>query len=402
MDADEPFKKDSLRKWAVLLVASLLIFFVYMMQYQIASLAFLIIPQFNIDTVQLANLMLIPMLLAAALGIPLGFLADRFSVKLVVGVDLIVSVFGAYLRVGASDYATALCSMLLLGFAPAALNSNVIKLLGAWFETKTSVAIGIYYAFSGLGASAAMLSASLIANTREAFLASAIGLTVILIAWWILVPENKGIRGEAGRHSINSALTEPRSSWKYFAQAAKVQAVWIIALITGLGLASKTAYLGFLPTALSETVGPEQSNILASFVTYGGIVGCAMGPAICLKRKHPKAILVAFAIAAACLISASSFLLDNPSWILLFVVGMSTSVTAPIVEAIPAALPSLHGCVGSAGGIIGTVSLMMSYALPIIITAISESNMQMLVILTGACFLLTVPLIALLPKPETT
>lgn len=454
----------SLRRWAVLAIASALIFVVYLMQYQVSALAYLLMPRFWLDAVDLSNLMFAPMMLAAVAGIPLGALADRFGVRRVVGTCLVVSVAGAGLRVFADSYAVLLVASLLVGFAPAALNATVIRLLGAWFGSRTSFAIGVYYACSGLGASAAMLTSAVVADATVAFGVAAAALLVVLVLWWCAVKDapladaksladadgaagagdvgnagegGTGNAGEGGvgaggageggagercseesaqadarisghadadaaadrgvRASENVALGGSDSMHRYLGVAARERAVWWIAVITGLGLAAKTAYLGFMPQALTAAVSAQEANVLASFVTYGGVAGCAFGPLICARRTHPKAFVVGCAFVSAALMALTAFMLENPSALLLFAAGMASSITAPIVEAIPCALPSLRSCVGSAGGIIGTTSLAMSYVIPVAIAAASGESYAMMVALTGACFLCAIPFLLLLP-----
>lgn len=445
----------SLRRWAVLAIASALIFVVYLMQYQVSALAYLLMPRFWLDAVDLSNLMFAPMMLAAVAGIPLGALADRFGVRRVVGTCLVVSVAGAGLRVFADSYAVLLVASLLVGFAPAALNATVIRLLGAWFGSRTSFAIGVYYACSGLGASAAMLTSAVVADATVAFGVAAAALLVVLVLWWCAVKDapladadsagdagnageggagsaGAGSAGEGGigeggagercseesaqadarisrhadadaaadrgvRANENVALGGSDSMHRYLGVAARERAVWWIAIITGLGLAAKTAYLGFMPQALTAAVSAQEANVLASFVTYGGVAGCAFGPLICARRTHPKAFVVGCAFVSAALMALTAFMLETPSALLLFAAGMASSITAPIVEAIPCALPSLRSCVGSAGGIIGTTSLAMSYVIPVAIAAASGESYAMMVALTGACFLCAVPFLLLLP-----
>lgn len=457
----------SLRRWAVLAIASALIFVVYLMQYQVSALAYLLMPRFWLDAVDLSNLMFAPMMLAAVAGIPLGALADRFGVRRVVGTCLVVSVAGAGLRVFAGSYAVLLVASLLVGFAPAALNATVIRLLGAWFGSRTSFAIGVYYACSGLGASAAMLTSAVVADVTVAFGVAAAALLVVLALWWCAVKDaplagakplagadgvggaggagaddagdignaGEGVVGAAGAGGIGEggagercseesaqadarisghadadatadrgvranesvALSGSDSMHRYLGVAARERAVWWIAVITGLGLAAKTAYLGFMPQALTAAVSAQEANVLASFVTYGGVAGCAFGPLICARRTHPKAFVVGCAFVSAALMALTAFMLETPSALLLFAAGMASSITAPIVEAIPCALPSLRSCVGSAGGIIGTTSLAMSYVIPVAIAAASGESYAIMVALTGACFLCAVPFLLLLP-----
>ena len=96
---------------------------------------------------------------------------------------------------------------------------------------------------------------------------------------------------------------------------------------------------------------------------------------------------------SAALVFATSLLIQHPSPVLFFAAGAFSSVTAPIVEEIPCTLADLRGCVGSAGGIIGSVSLAMSFFIPLGITMLAAGDYVVIVSLTGLCFLVAVPIL---------
>ena len=90
--------------------------------------------------------------------------------------------------------------------------------------------------------------------------------------------------------------------------------------------------------------------------------------------------------------------LSSPSAVVLFAVGALSSMTAPLVEAVPCRLPELRGVVGSAGGIIGSASLVATYAIPLIIVSLVGSNYTIQMIAVAVCFALGIPAILRLPS----
>lgn len=374
------------RRWAVLAAASLLIFTAYLMQYQVSALAFLIVPRYSLDAVSLSNLMFAPMALAALIGVPLGAAADRLGSKRVVGACVLVALGGALLRVASSDYATLLVSMLLIGFAPAAMNANLMRLLGAWFQGKASFALGVYYACSGLGAFAALSTAAAIGTAEAAFGGSAALLALACAVWF----------GAVRDAPVGYEAPAPENMRASVGVSARCAVVWLVALITGLSLAAKTAYLSFLPQVLGASLDAAQANAMASFVSVGGIVGCALGPFMWGAFKHVKPPMVALTAVTGLLMALSATVLE-PSAVLFFAIGVLASVMGPLVEAIPCHVPQLRGCVGSAGGIIGSVSLAATYFIPLVISAISQGSYVLIAVLMAACFAAAVPLIAALP-----
>lgn len=388
LDQDNSESFSNPRRWGVLVAASILIFVVYLMQYQISALALLISPELDLDSIELSNLMFIPMLVAAAIGFPLGALADKFGARIVVGLCLFVSLLGAIMRIFAADYSVMLIACMLLGFAPAALNANVMRIFGVWFGPKTNFAIGIYYASSGLGASVAMLASASFGLPATAFGFSAALLAIAVAAWWAIVKDAPpGVSAHIGEHATTKNIFIAARSW----------CVWCVALITGFGLAAKSAYLSFLPQAVGAVASIQEANELAAFVAYGGIAGCALGPLVCNRFRRTRVFVVIVAVVGSAIMIVSGFLIFRPQAVLFFLAGALSSVTAPIVEAVPTTLASLRGSIGSAGGIIGTVSLLMSYVLPLVITALAAGAPAEMVVLSGACFACTIPFLLFLP-----
>ena len=359
-----------IRKWLVLATASILIFGAYLMQYQVSALAFLLIPQYSLSAVELSNLILIPMALAAVIGIPLGAAADRFGTRKVVGACIAVALVGAILRVVATSYATLLAAMLLIGFAPAAMNSNLMRLLGAWFKDRASFALGIYYACSGLGA----------------FALSALLSAIACCLWFALVADSPAGEPIPRQENMRASL----------GVAARCSAIWVIALITGLSLAAKTAYLSFLPQVLGATLDASHANLMASAVSVGGIVGCAAGPVMWSLFKRVKPAMVIITAVSGVLMAFSVSAL-SPNVAVFFIVGCLASVMGPLVEAIPCHIPAIAGSVGSAGGIIGSVSLAMTYLIPLAISALSGDSYVFISIAMAVCFIAAIPLSISLP-----
>lgn len=384
----------------MLAVAGSVIFVAYLMQYQASALAFRLGPAFEIGSVELANLMFAPMLLAAFVGIPLGSLADKYGVRRVVGISLAISCCAAFARAESQSYVALLACTVFLGFAPAAMNANVMRLLGAWFGDRVSVAIGVYYACSGLGAMAALYTSAVVPSTQAAFLISAVALLACAILWFLLVANAPGDSIDVkGAPQIELAMTNGKKmgALACFAKAAKSKGMWLVAFATSVGFAAKTAYLSFMPQALSQSMTPSAANELAMAVTLGGVIGCLFGPSLCMRSFRIKRVLVACTAATSLLMCLSAMQLATPSAVVLFSVGVLSSMTAPLIEAIPCRLPELAGVVGSAGGIIGSASLVATYAIPLVIVAVSGENYVIWMLAVAACFALSIPAILRLP-----
>lgn len=81
--------------------------------------------------------------------------------------------------------------------------------------------------------------------------------------------------------------------------------------------------------------------------------------------------------------------------------GVLTASCGPIIQALPYQLPQDgERYAGSAGGIVSTLSLAMTYAVPLALSALSGVNYSMLLAMAVGCFALGVPLMLALPAPS--
>ena len=139
---------------------------------------------------------------------------------------------------------------------------------------------------------------------------------------------------------------------------------------------------------------------MAAIVTVGSFFGCIAGPAFCDKLGKFKGFLIVTTLIGAISMFVTwytpvGFLL----WTILVVSGFFTAINGPIMQSMPVLLPEIGDTyAGSAGGIVGTISLLMSYFLPIGISAIADADYAMNMGLESLCFLLSVVPVFFLPE----
>ena len=79
--------------------------------------------------------------------------------------------------------------------------------------------------------------------------------------------------------------------------------------------------------------------------------------------------------------------------------GAFGALKGPLVQAMPYALPEIRGkYAGSAGGIIGTIGLLCSYAIPVSVSAITVGNYTMNLALETLIFALSCIFILMVPE----
>ncbi len=380
-------------RWAIVSVVCLLCFMANYMQYQVSALAVEVMPMLGIDTTGFSMLFLVPMLTAVFFSIPLGALGDRIGSKKVVAFCAAISVAGGFLRCFTLEsFTMQMVSMFLLGMGISALNANLIKVLGTWFREQTGLAMGLFYAASCVAIVVAQICAGMFGSVFNSYMVAAIALAVSWVLWIVIdrdVPEGQ-------------PMPEPEPVLDYLKVTIKSPGVWLISLGVGFGLASTTAYAGFLPQALQLGKGIEATTagLMAAIVTVGSFFGCLFGPAVCDKIGKFKGFLILTTLVGAV---SMYFTWYTPVgfglWAILVINGFFTAINGPIMQSMPILLPEIGDTyAGSAGGIVGTVSLLMSYFIPIIISSVAGADYTMNMGLESLCFLLSVVPVFFLPE----
>ena len=398
---DKP--KLSPYRWVVMIVVCLVCVLSNYMQYQVSALAVYIMPMFSIDEAGFSMLMLMPMLTAVFLSIPAGTLGDRIGPKKVVEVCMVIAVLGAFLRTFSDSFALQMVAMFMLGAGISALNSNLVKIFSAWFMEQTQIAMGFFFGSAGLGVILAQMVAPMFGSVFMSYLTAAIALTVVTIIWFIMLKDApEGSPAAAAAPAGESPL-------KYFKVAAKSRNVWFIAFSYGLSLASCTAFAAFIPQALILSCGvePVTAGLIASCAAFGSIIGSLIGPMVCARLgKWKPYLVVTIAIGTLLMVYFWAGVIMSgsiPSIPLLMAImvcsGAFGAINGPIVQAMPFALPEIRGkYAGSAGGLISTVGLLLSYFVPVLVSSVAVGSYVLNLGLESAVFLISALFILLIPE----
>jgi NNP family nitrate/nitrite transporter-like MFS transporter len=322
--------------------------------FQIGGLANRLIPELHLDGNQFALILSVPMLAAAIIGIPAGAMADRFGVKNVIAVGLIIGTISLYARVTADNFWILFCLMFLIGIANTSMNSNAAKLLGAWFPLrKVGTVIGIYVAGMGVGTTTALATAAFFPTIRSAFLTMAVGMTIYTVLWILLV-QNRPVGAETSAHhavSMGEALKV----------ASQSKNIWIGAIALFVMMGSCITQSGFLTNSLIVAKGVD--HVLAGFVAsayalsfpVGGIVGPILAEKIGVTRPFlaPTAILCAIASYVGWIVPFGPL-----TWVFMILSGLFLGMSVPLIMSMPMALPEVGPrYAGSGGGIINTMQM---------------------------------------------
>lgn len=371
-------------RWVILIVMWFSTFIGCLAQFQVAALAFKIIPALHLSSSQFALIMSAPMLPAVFLSLAAGSLADRFGVKRVVTVGFAFSVVGVYFRYAATNFTTLFIMMILAGLSSALLNANAAKLLGAWFPMeKMGTAMGLYFSSAATGITVALATSAMFPSTKSAFVTAGIFMLAVWIAWMALI--------KAKPEGAPEMPVMPVS--KYLGVVAKSKNVWLVGLGMMFFMGSNMAFSGFLPNALNTVRGvdPVTAGLLASIVTIGTMLGAIVGPAMSDRVGRIKPFL-----APVCILGAITMYLawivptGAIMWATLFSLGILMGISSPLLMAFPMLLPEIGPAyAGTAGGMIATLQLLGAFIIPaFIITPLAGSNFSLLFSLSSLFFLL--------------
>jgi len=381
-------------RWVILLIMWCSLFVALAAQFQIAGLAYKIIPDFGLTPGQFSLILTAPMLAGVCFSFAAGALADKFGVKQVVTIGFIFSIIGAFFRYAAHDFWGLFVLMFLAGICPGFLNANVSKLLGSWFpKEQMGAAIGIYLSALGVGITVALATSALFPTTKSAFMASGIFMAVVGVLWIILIkPKPQG---------TPDLPVMPVT--KYIGVAAKSKNVWLVGLALMFFMGNSMAFSGFLSNALHEAKGlsPVTAGFFASLVTFGTIVGSIIGPVLSGRIGRIKGFLLPVSVVGAAVGYASWNLPQGLGMtVLLVIFGVLSGMCAPLLMSFPMLLPEIGPVyAGSAGGIIGTLQVIGAVFIPsFILIPAAGSNYDMFFALSSICLLVAGVVILFLPE----
>ncbi len=383
-------------RWVVLIVAMLAGFIGSYAQFQLPPLAYKLMPALHISTSRFAALMGGPMTGAIFVCILGGTLADRYGVKKIVTVGLILAVIGCTFRYNATSFWPFLFLSILAGMASALLTSNLSKLFGAWFPPEQmGTIIGTYTISPMLGTFLGTATTALFPSETIAFIFSGIVCLAILIVWLVFA-KNKP-EGAPDLPTLPAA--------RYLGKAARSRSVWLAGIGCFLVMGGPMVFSDFLPNVLRDLRGisPVQAGFYGSLGTFGGIFGCFLGPLICSRIGIMRPFIIIMGLLGAAASYWSWQLPIGPAIVIgMTLSGFLQSTIAPLLTAVPMLLPEIGPVyAGSAGGIISTLMVMGGVLVPILIAPLADSSAKILFGLAAASFAFVILPAIFLPELGT-
>ncbi len=387
--------KGTVEKYALLFVVCGIVFAANYAQYQVSGLAHMVVSSLRLSSAEFSAVLFAPFIPAVVFGMPAGVCADRRGVKALVLFASAVSAAAAVARVACSSFTALFAASVLLGAAPCVINAIALKVLGPAFGDDTDRAMGWFYAAGSAGIACSLATSPLFAAAGQAYVLAAVLFAVFGLLWLLVAPSADAVRAASDDASGDSAPTAGA-----FGTVAKMP--MLVAVLLGVALASATAYSGYLVSALEVSIEPQTAGVLASFVTLGSIVGSVVGPYMRAQFKDYRAFMALSAVVGGVLMWAGEAFISQSSVGLMFAIGIASAVAGPVVQSLPYMLPGVRdGLAGSAGGVVSTVSLGLTFLIPVVLSYWIGESYETLLLGCSVLFGATALVSPLLPSPDS-
>lgn len=380
-------------RWVMLIVLALVNSLTSFCQYIPAYFAQDIMADFSIAPAVFAILVSSPMIFGLVFAFVSGALADRFGIRRVVLIALVISAAGAILRAFSYDFAMLLVSSVMFGVAAAFCTANLAKTAMAWFPPRqVSLAVGIGTALGTGGIAVAQaVTGPLFPDYHTAFLAAGILMVVMLVAWIVLARDKN--RPGARQSSLKAGLLV----------VVRSRGVWLAGVGCLLYQAVNVATGSFLITALvvQWQTDPVMAGIIAALYIASAAAGSAFVPALISRFPAAKPIFIAISLAAAVLLYCGWIVPGDVVKCVVFVLaGVTFGGLIAAFLAFPSVLPEIDDeNSGAAGGLITTVMMVGAVFLPsTLVMGVAGDDYNLMIIICCVLIALCAVVFALLPS----
>ncbi|MDR0594065.1 MAG: MFS transporter [Bifidobacteriaceae bacterium] len=378
---------SSPRSWAIAVVALLIGAIGTYNQILVAALGTKIMDKelgLGITEPQLSALMVAPLIGAVFLGLPSGNLGDRFGPTKVIAVAIAGTVAGTVLRIFADTYALAFVSMILIGLGAMVLQTNVAKLMSAWFKpSQIGMAVAMFMFGAAGGTGVAQATGARFGSIQAAYTFAAV-VTAVAFVLFILIVRDRP-KGMAAPTAVDAAGA-PEKSGAILKEVLSNPQVWLVGLAMVLFMGWQMVFATFLPTMLEvgKNLDSVTAGTYASAFAFGGLTGCIVCPAVAARLGRMKPVIMTGGLLAG--VSAYLAWLLAPSFgfvIFIFLSGLGGAAVSCLVSTAPALLPSVGPArAGTAGGLMGTLAPLGGYVLPsLVVVPIASGNYTLMTIL---------------------
>lgn len=384
--------QTSLYSWILLAIVILAGGISVYVQMAVAARAFELIPALKLNAVQFGMIMTAPMFPSIFLALPVGALADRYGVKIICTIGMIIAIAGTCFRYVSNDFIGYFSLMALTGTGVMCINANIGKIVAAWFsEEHSGRALGIYYAGIRFGMFIGMATGAMFASANSCYAAETVLMIIGTLAWMLFAKN-----APAGYQAVS---TEPLS--KHFGVAMRSKNVWLAGVGALFFWGGFMAFNGNMANALNaiNKIDPVTAGWVASMILLGNAFGNLLGPIFEGKAGLMKPFMH-IATLGAILILFGWHGSITALWSILFLGGLLIGIALPFFMYYPVLLPEIpYESSGAAGGLVAQLMIIGAFCVPSwIIAPIAGMNFSMIFILGTVCFIIVNICSGLLPE----
>lgn len=333
-DAMTKPKESTLRAWVVVLVMLVCTTAAAAANNLLTPIMATMLEDLGLPTTYGATLSAIFVAMNAICSIPVGFLVQKFGIKTVGCVGLVVLVLGSVLGAVSGNAVVLIAARVIQGIgytAPVVLSPII---LAQWFpESKLSLPIGIAGAYAGLGSLVVLQSANIVmpvGGWHAVFWACTAFVAVSLILFVFGAKPGPYV-------AVKKEEKGDRADRPHFTNALKVPEIWMLILIYfGCGCSMK-AFFPFSAMIYTDLCGVDAAtaNTLASVFSFGMIFAGAIGGAIVSAAGKKRGIAFALIIIIGMVAISWGFFINSPlqAWIFVVIAGFTVVAIPPLATA---------------------------------------------------------------------
>ncbi len=385
-------EKDLGYRWIVLTVGALVQAIVAGAAWTIMPVLFYEISQpgpvgLGLSIVELGTIWGIMPLAMTICCIPMGIAADRYGVRWIVGVGILLAAISGALRGTSVGFTPLLVWMFVFGIGYSTIGPNLPKLVGMWFPPEElGLANGIILGSYGLGAGLAVtFGGSLISPALGGWQNTLYvlgGLSLIIgVIWMLTVKDQQADPAEAGNqqgvlHSITVAL--------------KSRDVWLICIVMFTSQGGYIGAVGYLPMYFVEKgMSQAAANGYVSILLYVFVAGAIIVPMISDRVGTRKGIFFPAFVINSLAVMATAFLTGPALGVAFVIWGLSTGAVI-LNFVVPLEHPELGpSFAGAINGLLMAATFTGGFLSPIVGNAIAaKMGGATAIVMWGALFMI--------------
>ncbi len=324
-----------------------------------------------------------------------GILGDRFGVRRIVGLGVVLMGITLALRGTATSFGAMYVWMLLFGMALALTFPNVPKALGMWFSPQEfGMANGVTQAGYGVGGALAVALTPLVVDALGGWRAMTyelgIATVVIGVLWFVMVRDRTPPPPDPGQADPADA-PGPMSTLDAIRRVLSLRDMWILAGCHMLFLGGYIGVLGYAPTYLVQERGltAASAGFIISLVMWAFVVGALVLPLLSDRVGLRKRFFFPGMFVAGVCIIIFAFVLGGPLWVVAVIWGLGNGA-APLAFVVPLEMEGVGlDLAGAAIGIAITAGYLGGVLAPIMGMWLVSLTPVAGFVFWGGCFMLS-------------